>query len=171
MRDRTGLDPKLMAELFGTRENKEAEPIKEKANNIFSLEAEPAPVNSPAQVITEPQPQPESIYSDMKIYRARYQGEECTIRDFCRVITNSYGAGDMDTIVDRNSPSWCQVWFTVKEVTETVKGRGFAITETRAQEYLNRLLRDKRRLIEAREDMFRGREYRGVRIWIYIEVI
>ena len=161
MRDRTGLDPQLMAELFGTSENKEAEPIKEKANNIFSLEAEPAT----AQAIAEPQPQPESIYSGMNIYRASYQGEECTINDFCRVITNTYSAGNTDIIYERNNPSWCQVWFTVKEVTETVKGRGFAITETRAQEYLNRLLQDKRRLIEAREDMFRGIEYRRVTLW------
>ncbi len=156
MRDRTGLDPQLMAELFGTRENKEAEPIKEKVNNIFSLEAEPA---------TAPQPQPESIYSGMKIYRASYQGEECTINDFCRVITNTYSAGNTDIIYERNNPSWCQVWFTVKEVTEEVKTRGFAITETRAKEYLTLLLQDKRRLIEAREDIFRGIEYRRVTLW------
>lgn len=107
-----------------------------------------------AQVIEdEPQPQPENSLSDMKIYRARYKGQECTIKDFRNVITNSYGAGDMNDI---------QVWFTVKEVTEKVNERGFALTETRAKEYLNRLLQDKRRLIEVREDMYRGIEYRRV---------
>ncbi len=108
---------------------------------------------STRKIEDEPQPQPENSLSGVKIYRARYKGEECTIKDFRNVITNTYGAGDMNDI---------QVWFTVKEVTEKVNERGFALTETRAQEYLNRLLRDKRRLIEAREDMFRGLEYRRV---------
>ena len=147
------IDPAILANFTGVT----IDELKELSRGII-----------PKSDFKEIKPQAENITENIKDIPQQTEQTKrlnnCTFNDFKDVIISSYGMGIMDTFYERDSPSWLQVWFTAEEVTEKVKEKGYFLTVDKAKFFLDTLLRDKRKLLEARSDLIRGLEYRRVRL-------
>ena len=134
------LDPKLMQGLFGEVQVISTEQpiaIKSKGTHKMSI------LGGMQSIITVREEQPL---------------RECSYVEFAvDVITQSFGMGYDYAIKIDGVP--VQSWFTLEDALAACEEKRFALDETQAKQYLNRLVQEK--ILEMRESLI-GTEYRKI---------
>ncbi len=129
-------------------------------DNQISGHAVNSRVNNQAQVMRD------VIISGIQVQPAPCKDKEavkesplkfCRLTEFIGLLRRHYSMGTVDGVMKDDNGNPIKAWFTIKEVCELARDKGFDLTQAQAESYLNLLVR--KGYAEAREN-FHSIEYR-----------